>query len=74
MSDEKIGPTGKFPDGKLGEEDCGEINVGIDVRDGRVVVTFGAPIYLLWMSPEEAISFGEAIIRVGRKAISERLS
>lgn len=50
----KFGPTGNFPDGKLTSNDEGEINFGVAVYKGKVIVNFGKPIASLGLSPEEA--------------------
>jgi len=39
-----LGETGKFPDGKLNENDEGEIRLGMTVKDGVLIINFGKPI------------------------------
>lgn len=50
----KLGPTGRFPGGKLTPNDEGEIKVGIGKLKGKVVVNFGKPIASLGFSVEQA--------------------
>ena len=51
---ERFGPTGKFPAGKLTSHDEGEIAFGVTVYHGTVIINFGKPIASLGMSPDEA--------------------
>lgn len=39
-----LGPTGKFPNGKLNENDEGELVFGIAIDEGKMVMNFGKPI------------------------------
>jgi hypothetical protein len=54
MNNKKLGPTGKFPDGKLGEGDEGELQLAIGTKDGKVVLSFGRPVSWIGMPPKEA--------------------
>lgn len=65
MSD-KIGPTGEFPEGKLNENDEGEILVAVGTEDGNVVITFGKRIKWVGLPPKEAVALAEAIIERAR--------
>lgn len=58
----KFGATGKFPDGKIGPDDEGELTLGV-VRDsqGRVHVNFGKPVQWLAMPPEKAIELANML-------------
>jgi hypothetical protein len=58
MQQKKMGPTGKFPDGKLNDTDEGEIQVGIAEVDGRVVMNFGKPIEWIGFTKEQAKQIG----------------
>jgi len=59
-----IGPTGKFPAGKLGPEDQGELAFGIatDKERGLVIMAFGAPVTFLGLYPEQAIAIADALL------------
>lgn len=41
---EKLGATGKFPEGKINQDDEGELQLGIKIIDGRIVINFGKPV------------------------------
>jgi hypothetical protein len=51
----KIGPTGKFPKGKLNSNDEGELVFGI-ANDGKLVhVNFGKPVAWFAIPPDLAL-------------------
>lgn len=58
------GPTGRFPDGKIGPHDQGEIavGIGIDVVNKIVVMEFGVLTKFIGMSPEQAIEIADDLI------------
>ena len=41
LSKDELGPTGRFPDGKLTSNDEGEIAFAVGVLKGKVIVNFG---------------------------------
>jgi hypothetical protein len=49
-----FGPTGNFPDGKLTNNDEGELAFGVTAYHGKVLVNLGEPIASLGMSPKQA--------------------
>lgn len=49
-----LGPTGAFPDGKLTENDEGELRIGITSHKGSVVLNFGKPVQSIGMTPKQA--------------------
>lgn len=59
-----IGPTGKFPDGKIWPCDHGEIAVGIGIDPVHkiVVMQFGVPTRYIGMLPEQAIEIADDLI------------
>lgn len=61
----RFGATGRFPHGQLGEDDEGELSLGIarDPATGYVHINFGTPVEWLALPPKEAIELAEAIIR-----------
>lgn len=64
MTDEpKLGATGEFPDGKLNEEDEGQLRLAITARDGNVIIAFGKPVAWLAMPADEAAKFADAIYK-----------
>lgn len=60
----KLGPTGKFPDGKLCPEDKGEIaiGIGIDPEHKIIVMQFGIPTRFIGMNSEQAIEIADDLI------------
>ena len=39
---DNVGPTGKFPEGKVCDRDEGEIAFAVGVEDGKIVLNFGS--------------------------------
>lgn len=58
---QRLGATGKFPDGRLTSTDEGELCLAVVVYKGRVVVEFGKPITSLGMTPKEARGLAELL-------------
>ena len=56
-----LGPTGKFPNGKLTPHDEGEIKVAITHHAGKVVIEFGTSVQWFGMTPEQAVDIGKAL-------------
>lgn len=65
MTKEKLGPTGKVPEGKLNADDEGELRLGVgaDPVRKKVVIEFGKPIQWLALNPDQAREFGQAFIQ-----------
>ena len=57
----KLGATGKFPGGKLTENDEGELAFAVMDFRGKVVINFGSPVASLGMSPEEARALADSL-------------
>lgn len=51
---ERLGPTGKFPDGKLNPTDRGEIAIAVGAEQGNVVLNFGVPTIWIGLPPTQA--------------------
>jgi hypothetical protein len=60
--DDKLGPTGDFPRGKLSEHDEGALNIGIAVKDKTILVNFGGPVAWFGLDYAGAVGFAEAIL------------
>lgn len=60
---EKLGATGKFPDGKLNKDDEGELAFRVGRRDGYVVIDFGKPVKWMALPPGSAIELANHLIR-----------
>lgn len=59
-----FGPTGKFPRGKLGPDDDGELQFGVahDSR-GTVIINFGKPVEWVGMPATTAITMARALLK-----------
>lgn len=62
------GATGQFPDGKLSDNDEGEIMIGIAVYRGKVLFNFGKPVQGIGFTPEQAEQIGRDLINKAREA------
>lgn len=49
-----LGPTGRFPEGKLTPDDEGEFAYRVGHHHGKVVVDFGTPVAWVGLAPEDA--------------------
>ena len=49
-----LGATGKYPEGKLREDDEGEIAIGITVYEGKVILDLGDDMGWVGFTPEQA--------------------
>jgi len=70
---EKIGPTGRFPHGKLDSTDDGELCVAVNhwvvvKKDGSripmVKIDLGTPVTWIAMTADEARNFAKTVIEV----------
>ena len=67
-----LGATGRFPQGKLSDEDEGELKIGVafDRVDGIIKLAFGKPIAWLGLPPAEAVELGKTLLmKAGAKKI-----
>ena len=60
---EKLGATGKFPEGQLNKNDEGELKIGITKFGGNVIIDFGKQIAWIGFSPDQAIELAKVITR-----------
>ena len=62
-SPEGLGATGEFPDGRVTDDDEGEIRfaVAADSERGLVHIDFGKPVHWMAMTPEQATEVGMLI-------------
>lgn len=63
----KLGPTGKYPEGKLNDNDDGELRIAIGTESDKVKILFETDVSWFAMNPDEAIQLGEAIIKQALK-------
>ena len=71
-----FGATGKFPEGKVSDDDEGELQLGVayDELNGIVHIKFGKPVAWLGLPPANAIEFAKAIMtKAGAKRIEVTL-
>lgn len=57
-----LGPTGKFPDSKISEDDEGEIQIAIGATEKEVIINFGAPVSWIGFEPDQAMEIANSII------------
>ena len=57
-----FGETGRFPRGKLHEGDEGELQMGVTVNQGTVILAFGKPVAWLGLTPQIARTLAANLI------------
>jgi hypothetical protein len=65
---EEPGPTGKFPDGKLNDDDEGELNIAVHADNGMVRVDFGTKLEWISMTPDDAADLARILVRMATVA------
>jgi hypothetical protein len=68
---EELGATGEFPEGKLTEDDEGELKMAIGHNGNLVFINFGKPIKWMGMNPSEALQMAKIITEHAEKAFFE---
>jgi len=58
-----FGPTGKYPRGKISDDDEGELKMRVSRAKGNVVISFGTSVKWLAMPSSQAKQFAAKIIR-----------
>jgi hypothetical protein len=58
----QLGATGKFPDGKLNDNDEGEIRVAIYQEKENIVINFGKPIVWVGFTKKQAIDIAISLL------------
>jgi len=58
-----LGATGEFPEGKLVEEDQGEMKFAIGTRDGKVIIDFGEKMGWIGFTPKQAMELSAMIVK-----------
>lgn len=58
-----LGPTGRFPRGKITPADEGEIRIAIAKKDGVVILNFGKPVTWIGFPPDEARAIAALLIK-----------
>lgn len=62
-----------WPDGRMSGADDGDITFCIGNTDGRVIVEFAKPVLTVGMTPRDAITFAQFLIKQARAATTETL-
>jgi hypothetical protein len=64
-----LGATGEYPDGKLHEDDEGEIKIAIaaDPSNNVVIIDFGKSVNWLGMGKQEALGLADMIRKNAEK-------
>ena len=62
-----IGPTGRFPHGKLRPDDEGELAAAITTRGRMIEIHFGTPTRWLALTPELAREFAAVLLERAAK-------
>ena len=52
-----------FPRGKLNQDDEGQLQVRIGIRDATVIMDFGKPTHWLGMAPENARELAALLVK-----------
>jgi len=61
---DKLGATGKFPQGKLNEDDEGELQIGVAKdAEGKIIINFGKPVAWIGLDAQSALGFAKTIIK-----------
>lgn len=68
LQQEALGPTGEFPEGKIAPHDEGEIKFAVGGHSGKVFIDFGKPIQSIGMTPHQAMSLAQLLIKQARAA------
>lgn len=67
FSNPELGSTGRFPNGKLNNEDQGEIKIGVTISEEKVILAFGKPVEWIGFTREQAIQIGQTLIDRARQ-------
>ena len=62
-----LGPTGRFPEGKIVPEDKGEIRFAVGVVKGKIVIDFGSSVHSVGMNRDQALGLAELLIQRARE-------
>lgn len=57
-----LGATGQFPEGKLNDDDEGEIRIAIGATGGKVVIDFGKPVAWLGFTTQQAREIAASLL------------
>jgi hypothetical protein len=63
-----LGATGRYPEGKLREDDEGEITIGITVYEGKVIMDLGGDMGWVGFTPEQSRHIASTLQRRAKQA------
>ena len=63
-----IGPTGRFPQGKLTKQDKGEIALKIGRLDDKIIIEFGTALTWIGLMPRQALEIATSLIQSAHKS------
>jgi len=58
----EIGKTGKFPKGKLNNNDEGELRFAIGVHKNRIIIDFNTPVSWIGFDKKQAIEIANSLL------------
>lgn len=58
-----LGATGNFPNGKLSDNDEGELQFAVFKKDETIIIEFGKAVKTLGLTPEQAIEIAKALCK-----------
>jgi hypothetical protein len=67
MSDDQLGATGTYSQGKLNEDDEGDLMVKISLEGDNVRIDFGKPVAWLALDADAALAIGSGMIEHGMR-------
>lgn len=62
-----LGPTRRFPEGKISPDDQGEAHIAIGTDSGKVILNFGTPVAWFGLNPGQARIIAAAILERARE-------
>lgn len=63
-----LGATGNFPEGKISDNDEGEIKILIGSKTGTVFIEFGKPVSWVGLTPRAAENIGLALVAHAKRS------
>jgi hypothetical protein len=58
-----LGATGNFPDGKISEDDEGELKFAVLTRNNKILIVFGKPVGCVDLSKDTAKKLVKALMK-----------
>lgn len=61
----ETGPTGRYPMGKLNEDDEGEITIAVaaDPKTQRIIIDLGKPVAWIGFTAEQAVELADVLTK-----------